>query len=126
MRYIKVLILVLFFFVSMLFLFQNQEILARDMPLKLDIFVLPPFQSPPLPTYFILLAGFLLGALSAVVLLVWDKFALSAKLMKAQWKIRDLEKELARHAPKASDTMLPLKKSVAEKADIGVPDPDGR
>lgn len=131
MRYIKVLLLVLLFFFSMLFLFQNQEVLGKDMTLKLNLFFLPPFQSTPLPTYFILLAGFLLGALCCVALLLWDKLALSARLMKARWKIRDLEKELARHAQKPAlasgnkgENKLLQKKSEPAKNDISAPDPD--
>jgi hypothetical protein len=135
MRYLKVLLLVLAFFFSMLFLFQNQEILAREMPLKLDLFFLPPMQPTPLPTYFILLAGFLLGALCAMALLVWDKLALSAKLMKARWKIRDLEKELASRAPgnvpaagakdDVKSRLLQTKKT-EHKIDVIAPDPDGK
>jgi ATP adenylyltransferase len=136
MRYLKVLLLVLIFFLSMLFLFQNQEILARDMPLKLDLFFFPPMRPAPLPTYFILLAGFLLGALCAMALLVWDKLALSAKLMKARWRIRDLEKELAARAPEKAlaagvkgnakaGLLSPATKRAEPKNDVIAPDPDG-
>jgi len=132
MRYIKVLLLILIFFVSMLFLFQNQEILAKDMTLTLNLFFLPPMQAVTLPTYFILLAGFLLGALFAMAFLLWDKFSLSAKLMKAQWKVRNLEKELAQYTAKASLAVAtpaevranaPYKKTETVK-DVTVPDPD--
>ena len=132
MRYIKVLLLVLIFFVSMIFLFQNQEVLGKDMALKLNLFFLPPMKPVSLPTYFILLAGFLLGGLFAMALLLWDKIALSAKLMKAQWKVRNLEKEVARYEARTAGAAvatpteankLPFKK--AEKAkDISAPDPD--
>ncbi len=132
MRYIKVLLLVLIFFLSMIFLFQNQETLAKDMVLKLNLFFFPPFQPAPLPTYFILLAGFLLGALCAMALLFWDKLSLSAKLMKARWRVRDLEKEVAKlSAEKPAPApvgglkaKLALKKPEAPKNDISAPDPD--
>jgi hypothetical protein len=133
MRYIKVLLLVLIFFVSMLFLFQNQETLARDMALKLNLFFLPPMKPISLPTYFILLAGFLLGALFSMALLLWDKLAISAKLMKAQWKVRNLEKEVARYeaaasagaaAPEEVKSKFSFKKTERTKDDITAPDPD--
>ena len=134
MRYIKVLLLVLIFFVSMLFLFQNQEVLSKDMALKLNLFFLPPMKPVSLPTYFILLAGFLLGALFAMTLLLWDKITLSAKLMKAQWQVRNLEKEMAKYEARTASTAvatpaeakikLPFKKAEKAKEDITAPDPD--
>jgi len=133
MRYIKVLLLVLLFFVSMLFLFQNQEVLGKDMMLKLDLFFFPPLKPVTLPTYFILLAGFLLGAFFAVALLLWDKLALSAKLMKAQWKVRNLERELGKYevktpaavaTPAEAKAKFSFKKAEKVKDDIPVPDPD--
>jgi ATP adenylyltransferase len=84
-----------------------------------------------LPTYFVLLAGFLLGAIFAVAMLLWDKLALSARLMKAQWKVRTLEKEVARYATTASPVATPAEAkakfpTMAEKVkdDITAPDPD--
>ena len=134
MRYIKVLLLVLIFFVSMLFLFQNQEVLGKDMALTLHLFFLPPMKPISLPTYFVLLAGFLLGALFAMALLLWDKITLSAKLMRAQWKVRNLEKEVAKYEATASKATvatpaeakisLPFKKAEKAKEDITAPDPD--
>ena len=130
MRYIKVLLLVLLFFVSMLFFFQNQETLGRDMTLKLNLFFLPPMQPVTLPTYFILLAGFLVGGIFTMVLLVWDKLAISAKLMKANWRVRNLEKEVAQYATKAAPVATPAeakaKSKMTEKVkdDIAAPDPD--
>jgi hypothetical protein len=133
MRYIKVLLLVLIFFVSMLFLFQNQETLGRDMTLKLNLVFLPPMQPVSLPTYFILLAGFLLGALFATALLLWEKLSLSARLMKAQWQVRNLEKEVAKYAamtptaaatPAEARARFSFSKTEKTKGDIAAPDPD--
>jgi ATP adenylyltransferase len=131
MRYIKVLLLVLLFFISMLFFFQNQETLGRDMALKLDLMFLFPVKSIALPTSFVLLAGFLLGALFAVAFLLWDKLALSAKLMKAQWKVRNLEKEVARNVAMSSSVATPAEAkakfpqmAARVKDDITAPDPD--
>jgi ATP adenylyltransferase len=133
MRYIKVLLLVLIFFVSMLFLFQNQETLGKDLTLKLHLFFLDPMKPVTLPTYFILLAGFLLGALFAMALLLWDKLSLSAKLMKAQWKVRNLEKAIAQYeakvpaavaTPAEAKAKFTFKKTEKAQDDITAPDPD--
>jgi hypothetical protein len=69
------------------------------------------------------------GALFAMALLLWDKFALSARLMKAQWKVRDLEKEVAQYATTLSPAAAPAEAKVKfpklpGKADITAPDPD--
>jgi len=133
MRYIKVLLLVLIFFISMLFLFQNQETLGRDMTLKLNLFFLPPMQPFSLPTYFVLLAGFLLGALLTMTCFLWERLSFSAKLMRAQWKIRNLEKEVAGYkaktpaalaVPTEAKSKFSLKKAAKEKDEIIAPDPD--
>lgn len=96
MRYVKVLVLVLVFFLTMVFFFQNQEALSKEMTLRLHLFFSDPMTSIPLPFYFLVLAAFLLGALLTICVLVWDKFHLSARLMKATWRVRALEKDLAR------------------------------
>lgn len=96
MRYVKVLLLVLVFFLSMVFFFQNQEALSKEMTLKLHLFYTDPMVSIPLPFYFLVLASFLAGATLTICVLVWDKFHLSARLMKATWRVRALEKDLAR------------------------------
>ncbi len=95
MRYVKVLLFVLIFFVSMVFFFQNQTTLSTEMKLQLQLFFIEPMESISLPFYFLVLAAFLLGALLAMSVLVWDKMSLSARLMKANWRVRSLEKEVA-------------------------------
>ncbi len=95
MRYLKVILFVVFFFVSMIFFFQNQAVLSTDMTLNLNLFFTEPMQSIPLPFYFLVLAAFFTGALLAVLSLIWDKMNISARLMKATWRVRSLEKEVA-------------------------------
>ncbi len=95
MRYLKVILFVLFFFVSMIFFFQNQAVLSTDMTLNLNLFFTEPMQSIPLPFYFLVLAAFFTGSLLAVLVLIWDKMNLSARYMKANWRVRSLEKEVA-------------------------------
>lgn len=94
MRYVKVLLLVLVFFLTMVFFFQNQEALSKEMVLKLNLFFTAPMSSIPLPLYFMVLAGFMVGALVTLLILLWDKVHLSARHMKATWRVRSLEKEV--------------------------------
>lgn len=95
MRFLKVLILVVAIFLALVFLFQNQTALSQDMVLTLNLFFVPPMSSIPLPFYFLIIAGFVLGALLSICFLVWDKVHNSARLMKARWRIGQLEREVA-------------------------------
>ncbi len=143
MRYLKVLITVLLFFLSMIFFFQNQTILSTEMVLQLNLFFMEPMQSIALPFYFLVLAAFLVGALSALLILIWDKMQLSARCMKANWRVSSLEKEVTKlkasqnkvessgglfsRKPKedkslSASTTAPKEKPVVE--DIVAPDPD--
>lgn len=94
MRYIKVLFLVLVFFVCMIFFFQNQATLSQDMVFKIDSFGAMELVAFTLPMYIVVLTAFLIGAVLAITLLAWDRMHLSARLMKSTWRVRNLEKEL--------------------------------
>lgn len=127
MRYFKVLLLVLIFFLSMVFFFQNQEALSMDVVLKLNLFFLPPMTSIALPFYFLVLASFLTGALLAFVALVWDRVHLSAKYMKAVWRVRALEKEINELKPSSEARRFgnpPAARASSAQGDVKAPDPD--
>ncbi|MGE9985876.1 LapA family protein [Desulfovibrio sp. SGI.169] len=94
MRYVKVLLLAILFFLALVFFFQNQNALSQDLVLTLNLFFLPPMASIPLPFYFMILAAFFVGAVLALVFLVWDKVNLSARLMKSKWRVSSLEREV--------------------------------
>ena len=52
MRYVKVLILALFFFLCLVFLFQNQNVLSQKLTLELNLLAIPKMTSidgPPAP-----------------------------------------------------------------------------
>ena len=70
MRYVKAFLLILIFFVTMIFLFQNQASLSQKLAFQLDLLVMPSMTSIELPFYFVLLAAFLLGALLCLLLLL--------------------------------------------------------
>lgn len=97
MRYLKVLLLVLLFFFVMLFFVQNQASFSQSMPLKLDLIFFGPMESQPLPFYTLLLACFLLGALSTLLMLLWDRVTLSTRLTFTSMRARGLEKDAARY-----------------------------
>ena len=94
MRYLKVLLLVLLIFFSLVFFFQNQTALSTAM--TLNLFFVPEMTSIPLPFYFIVIVAFFVGALLAVALLLWDKMHLTARYMKSKWRVAALEREVAK------------------------------
>ena len=94
MRYIKVLLLAVVFFLALVFFFQNQGALSQSMVLTLNLFFIPAMSSIALPFYFLVIAAFACGALMTLGFLVWDKVNLTARLMKQKWQISSLEREL--------------------------------
>lgn len=94
MRYVKVLLLAILFFLALVFFFQNQNALSQNLVLTLNLFFLPPMASIPLPFYFLIVAAFFVGAVLALAFLVWDKVNLSARLMKSKWRVSSLEREM--------------------------------
>lgn len=94
MRYIKVLILACFIFLSLVFFFQNQTPLSTKMELSLDLFFIPPMKSITLPFYFLLVCAFFAGVLMSILMLVWDRLHLSARLLKDKWQIKSLSNKL--------------------------------
>ena len=66
MRYVKVLILALFFFLCLVFLFQNQNVLSQKLTLELNLLAIPKMTSIELPFYFIILVSFLAGCVMAL------------------------------------------------------------
>lgn len=106
MRYVKVLLLVVLFFLVMMFFVQNQGVFSQAMGLKLDLLFIPPMESAPLPFYTLLLICFLLGALCTLLMLVWDRLTISARLARANMRIRSLEKELQKASKVQEDIQL--------------------
>ena len=96
MRYIKVLLLVILFFLVMMFFVQNQCALSQAVALKLDLLFLPPVESAPLPFDTLLIICFVLGALCILAMLMWDRVSLSAKLTMANMRARGFEKDVAK------------------------------
>lgn len=118
MRFVKVLILVLVFFISMMFFVQNNAVLSQTVTLKLDLFFDTAWSSIELPFYFMVLCAFLLGALLTMLLLMISRMRAGAALRRANKRIRVLEKELnslrnlpletARKAPEPTAAPAPV------------------
>ncbi len=102
MRYVKVLLLAILFFLALVFFFQNQNALSQNLVLTLNLFFLPPMTSIPLPFYFMVVAAFFMGAVLALGFLVWDKVNLSARLMKSKWRVSRSHKTLTLVRPTSS------------------------
>ena len=118
MSYIKVLLLVILFFLVMMFFVQNQGAFSQAVPLKLDLLFLPPVESAPMPFYTLLIICFVLGALCILAMLMWDRVSLSAKLTVANMRVRSLEKELAKAAKSTEAVQKKLEASEAKAAQL--------
>lgn len=93
MQYIKALVLVVVFFLAMVFLCQNQVALSKGVALQLDLMFLPATPTVNLPFYFVVIAAFLLGGVCCFIMLMWDRVRMSARAMRASWRVRALQNE---------------------------------
>lgn len=93
MKYIKALVLVVFFFLAMLFLCQNQVSLSKEVSLQLNLLVLPATDTVKLPFYFVVIAAFMVGAVCCFLLLAWERVCMSARVVRANWKLRNIQSE---------------------------------
>ena len=94
MRVIKVLFLLVFFFVCMLFFVQNTAILETPLLLKLGAFGYEA-QSPAVPFYVVLLLSFVAGGLFCTLYFLAEKVRLATSLRSLQNKVNAMEKQLA-------------------------------
>ncbi len=121
MRYLKVFLLVLIFFLVMMFFVQNQSSFSDPVVLKLDLLLIPEMQSIPLPLYSVMLICFALGAFIVLLMLMWDRVTISSRAMAARRKAITLEKklnqvetELANLSTKHNETETKLKSELEE------------
>lgn len=94
MKYIKVIFLVAFFVVSIMFFSQNNDTLAQSLVLKLNVPYGPQLHSLPLPFFMLVLGGFLCGALLSMIYFLVDKFSAARKLKECRTRMASLEQEL--------------------------------
>ncbi len=96
MRYLKVFLGVVLFYVVVLFFVQNHDFLSQTMPLKFDLMFIPAQESLPVPQYALMLICFLIGALCTLSMLIWDRITISTSLAVSNRKVKGVEKELAK------------------------------
>ena len=111
MRYIKVFLFVLLFFLIMMLFVQNQASFSDPVTLKFDPLFAPAMESIPLPRYALLLICFAMGAGLVLAMLVWDRLSLSSRLAVATRRGNSLQKQL----DKAN---AQIEKLTAEKAAV--------
>lgn len=105
MRYIKVLLLTLFFFVSMVFFVQNNQVLSSVLVLRMDILGLD-LVSREMPFYLIVLASFVIGSIFSMLYFLCEKIRLSREFKSAKAKLATLEQEVTslRNLPLGNET----------------------
>lgn len=94
MRYVKVLLLVLFFFLSMLFFIQNKDTVTQTYELVLAVPFLFNFRSIPLPFYLIVLVSFVVGGLLCIAYFLAERFRQAGQVKDLRNRIAGLEREL--------------------------------
>ncbi|WP_428569521.1 MAG: LapA family protein [Solidesulfovibrio sp. DCME] len=105
MRVIKVLFLLVFFFVCMLFFVQNTAILETPLLLKLGAFGYM-VQSPAVPFYVVLLIAFVAGGLFCTLYFLAEKVRLATSVRSLQNKVNAMEKQMA--SQKKSTVAAPI------------------
>jgi lipopolysaccharide assembly protein A len=93
MKYLRIAVLILLFFLSMLFFVQNQEILSKTTRLYLSIFGLE-LHSTDIAYYLIVLLAFVAGGFISMAYFLTEKIRQGAELKRRGSKIKDLEEEL--------------------------------
>jgi len=93
MRYLKFLVLLLLFVVSMLFFVQNNQPLSTTVQLELNV-VAAQFYSLPLPLYLLVLGGFLVGALVCLAFFLFDRIRMGLELKALRTRYASLEDEV--------------------------------
>ena len=95
MRFLKALWLMLFFFFSLVFFIQNGEALGTKLTLKFDFYYFDYiWTNTEVPFYFVVLVGFLAGAIVTLGYLVMDRMRLRMELGRCRRVARNQETEL--------------------------------
>ena len=93
MRFIKWIVVVLFFLFFMVFFIQNQAEFNTAMNLKFHLFTLN-WEAQPLPFYLWVIVFFVFGVICSIVLFLFDRIRLGARLRSANAQVKRLQAEL--------------------------------
>lgn len=117
MRFLKALWLILFFFFSLMFAVQNKEALGQKLTLTFDTYYLNyVWTNTAVPFYFVVLVGFLAGAVVTLGYLVMDRVRLRMDLSRCRRVVRRQEKELKKLRAIPLET-TPLLESTADSVE---------
>lgn len=107
MRYLKVLGLVLLFFVSMLFVVQNHDALMQELSLGLKVFGIE-MHMPATPYYLTILTAFLLGAVICTAYFFLERVRLAAQVRALKKQVAELEAQVSAARPAAAMDAAPI------------------
>lgn len=93
MRYFKVLVIVLLFFVCMVFFVQNTGVLVNKLQIRFELFGLD-WLSGPVPVYIFILLAFVIGALVSMLYLLLEKIRQGKELKNYRAQISKLQEEI--------------------------------
>lgn len=95
MRFLKALWLTVFFFFALIFFIQNNEVLGQKLSLKFDFYYFDyVWTNTAVPFYFVVLVGFLAGAILIWGYLVMDRMRIKMELSRCRTIIRKQDKEI--------------------------------
>lgn len=117
MRFLKALWLTVFFFFSLIFFIQNNEVLGQKLSLKFDFYYFNyVWTNTAVPFYFVVLVGFFAGAIVTLGYLFMDRLRIRMELSRCRKIIRKQDKEIKklRNIPLQA---TPLLEGTAEKPD---------
>ena len=94
MRYVKVLAVVILFFLCMIFFVQNTGVLSTELKLSFQVFGVH-WVSSPIPVYLYILLAFVIGVVVSMAYFLLEKLRQRRVIKKKQQQINNLEKELS-------------------------------
>lgn len=95
MRFLKALWLTVFFFFSLVFFIQNNEMLGQKLSLKFDFYYFNYiWTNTAVPFYFVILLAFFIGAVVTLGYLFMDRVRMRMELARCRRVVRKQEKEL--------------------------------
>ncbi|SKA71151.1 lipopolysaccharide assembly protein LapA domain-containing protein [Desulfobaculum bizertense] len=114
MRYLKALVLLALFFLTMVLFAQNIEALAHPVELGLNMFGQDLFHIVQ-PVYFLLLFSFIIGGVICTLYFLFEKCRMGTELRRCRKQIKTLEKEVnsLRNLP-LEDANFPVEQPAAE------------
>lgn len=95
MRFLKALWLTVFFFFTLMFFIQNNDVLAQQLSLKFDFYYFDyVWSNTAVPFFFVILVAFVAGVLVTLGYLVMDRIRLKMEFGRCRRALRKQEKEL--------------------------------